>query len=448
MLTAESQPEQRWSIWFGMRSQISIVYSVLAVSVFASCLPGDVAAQPVAALAEVPASRISLESALLQGDDGNIDAIRVRLGVDTAQANLKSADAAPNPALNISAVQVRPWRFGSVPGDQLADTVVGIDLPLERGGKRRARTAAARALIAAAQNDYASARRDMREAVFDAYFDLKGAEERLEILRSISATYVDSFGLALKQEQAGGLSQNDVARQAVEASRARTDLQQAVTDWRAAQLTLASLIGREVDAGSIATSSDWPQTPAPRPEAADLLALQRPDVIAAQARVEAANRNLDGAHALRHPDVTVSAQYEHAPGSLGVGSSVGLGLSVPLPVRNTYNGEVDAAGTAVTLAEAEARKAAASATAEIAIARSAFAQTLQRQREIEEQQVPAARKAASIAEFSYAHGASSLLDLLDARRSLRAVELGAIDARTDLAHAIAQLRTAETTGDE
>jgi cobalt-zinc-cadmium efflux system outer membrane protein len=53
-----------------------------------------------------------------------------------------------------------------------------------------------------------------------------------------------------------------------------------------------------------------------------------------------------------------------------------------------------------------------------------------------------------VAEFAYKHGATSLIELLDARRSLRAVELGAIDARSDEANAIARLRAAETTGDD
>ncbi len=339
-------------MWFGMRRRTSILHPMLAGSLLLSCIPENVGAQAMAADEAASATRITLESALLQGTDANIDVIRARLGISTAQANLKSADTAPNPDINLSAVQVRPWQFGSVPGNEVADTVVGIDLPLERGGKRRARTAAARALVAAAGGDYATARRDMREAVFNAYFDLKGAEERLAILRAVSASYVDSFGLALKQERAGALSQNDLARQAVEASRSRTDTQAAITAWHAAQLTLAVLIGREVEADRIATSGDWPQIPPVKADSAEVLALQRPDVAAAQARVEAANRNLDGAHALRHPDVTVTAQYEHAPGSLGVGSSVGFALSVPLPVRNNYNGEVAAAGVAVTQAEA------------------------------------------------------------------------------------------------
>jgi cobalt-zinc-cadmium efflux system outer membrane protein len=161
----------------------------------------------------------------------------------------------------------------------------------------------------------------------------------------------------------------------------------------------------------------------------------------------AARRDLDGAHALRYPDVTVGVQYEKADGDVGVGDSVGLGVSVPIPVRNRYRGEVDSASVALTQAEAQATKIQAVAMAEIIVARRAAADAMARRIAFDDGQLPAARKAASVAEFAYARGALALLDLLDARRSLQAVELGAIDAHADEARAIARLRSAETTGE-
>lgn len=394
------------------------------------------------------AEAISLDNALASASDANIDLIRARLALKTAQAALRSADTAPNPAFSVNALQIRPSRIGNLPYSQLADTIARVDMPLERGGKRRARTKAANALVDAARDDLASAQRDMREAVHDAYFDLKAAENRVDVLQSIARSYADSVALANTQRRAGALSTGDLARQSVEASRAKSDATQSITQWHAAQLALATLIGRDTQSDMLATSGDWPTATPGNGEAAELLALRRPDVRAAQSRVEAARRNLDGAHALRHPDVTVGVQYERAGGDVGVGNSVGFGISVPLPVRNRYNGEVDAAGTALVQAEADARKATAAATADIMIARQALGEATERRREFEETQLPAARKAASVAEFAYKQGATSLIELLDARRSLRAVELGAIDARSDEATAIARLHAAETTGDD
>ncbi len=405
---------------------------------------------PQTALAASPADQvsISLDNAIALAEDANIDVIRARLALKTARANLRSADTAPNPVLSVNALQIRPSQVGSLSYPKLVDTIARVDVPLERGGKRQARTGSAMALINAAQGDLAGARRDMREAVFDAYYDLKAAEAKIATLQAIAQSYGESLTIATTQRKAGALSTGDLERQNVEASRARSDLMQSVTDRHAAQLALATLIGKEMEAGTLATTGDWPVAQTQGSESPDALAMQRPEVIAAHARVEAARRDLMGAHALRYPDVTVGVQYERADGDVGVGNSVGLGVSVPIPVRNQYRGEVDAAGVALARAEAEERKATSVATADIMIARQALTEANQRRQEFEQVQLPAARKAADVAEFSYKNGATSLIELLDARRSLRAVELGAIDAQSNQAQAIARLRAAETTGDD
>lgn len=426
---------------------------ILALVLACSVPPGACLAQdsdaPAARVDEAALAPLTVDAALRAAESENIDVMRSRLAVRLAEANRRIANTAPNPNLNLSAVQIRPNLIGTRRVGQLADTLVSVDMVLERGGKRQARTAAASALLEASRTDLVGTRRDIREAVFDSYFDLKAAEQRTDLLGKIAASYGQSLHVEGLKTRTGALSGADLARQTVEVSRAKTDLQQAEADLRSARLVLATLIGREQLADTLATASEWPGADvvgAPVP--ADLLALERPDVLSAQARLSAAQRSLDGANALRKQNVTVSLQYERAPASLGIGSSVGFGVSMPLALRNRYSGEIDAAGAQLIQAEAEFRKAEAVATADIVIARNAWQQATARRSTIEREQLPAARHAAEIAEFAYANGATSLLELLDARRSLRAVELDAIDARNAEAHAIARLNAAQTTGDE
>jgi len=52
--------------------------------------------------------------------------------------------------------------------------------------------------------------------------------------------------------------------------------------------------------------------------------------------------------------------------------------------------------------------------------------------------LPVARDVAQRSEFAYSRGATSVLDLLDARRSLKSVELDAMQARADAAKAWAR----------
>ena len=81
-------------------------------------------------------SKLTLEAAMLAAENDNIDVLRSRLAVRTAEANRKIADTAPNPNLNLSAVQIRPNLIGTRRVDQIADTLVSVDMVLERGGKR------------------------------------------------------------------------------------------------------------------------------------------------------------------------------------------------------------------------------------------------------------------------------------------------------------------------
>ncbi|WP_197042313.1 TolC family protein, partial [Sandarakinorhabdus oryzae] len=187
--------------------------------------------------------------------------------------------------------------------------------------------------------------------------------------------------------------------------------------------------------------------PLPSTLPADELAQQRPDVAAAQARLEQARHLLAGARALRTPDISVGVQFENQPLPIGVGSSVGFGLSVPLQIGTRYSGEIGVANAALGDAEATAQKALAQATAEIAAARSQLASASQRRQQLESELAPAARTAASTAEFAWRRGALALTDLLDARRALAAAELGLIDARRDEAVASARLIAAEARGD-
>ncbi len=402
------------------------------------------AAAPLPAIVE-PSQGISIDAALAASDGANIDLVTARNAIKTAAAGVRSADTAPNPTLgyNLGHFQFHP---DPQAGGQQLDQVFSVDVPLESGGKRTARVAAAKAGLAAAGSDANDTRRQVHAAVIAAFYDLMAAERKLELNTRIAESYRTSQSLASKRLAAGAISGGDLARQNVETLRAASALSQAASARREAQLALAILIGREAAAPDLKTIGDWPQPRAASPDDAEILADRRPDVRAAVQRVEAARYQLKGARALRHPDVTAGVQYEHDPGAFG--NTFGVGVSVPIPVRNGYNGEVDAAGVGLSQSEALAAKARAVAVADIITARRAAAEAVARRNEYETALLPAARKAAETAEFAYARGALALLDLLDARRTLQSVELDAIDAHADEARALARLSAAETAGDE
>ena len=69
---------------------------------------------------------------------------------------------------------------------------------------------------------------------------------------------------------------------------------------------------------------------------------QRPDVLAAAARVAAAEAALDTGRALQSRDLALGLRYEHFPpaGSPSPNNSWGLSVSVPLLVAHAYEGAI------------------------------------------------------------------------------------------------------------
>ena len=115
--------------------------------------------------------------------------------------------------------------------------------------------------------------------------------------------------------------------------------------------------------------------------------------------------------------------------------SLGFSLTVPLFLRYNFEGELALAETGLTAAMAARNRQVAIAQNEIRRAQNDLRAADERRRRLNEDLLPQARRALDSAEFAYQRGATSLLDLLDARRTQRALELEAVTAAAEFAKA-------------
>ena len=188
---------------------------------------------------------------------------------------------------------------------------------------------------------------------------------------------------------------------------------------------------------------DWPRADAMPDGAPDLAALvdARPEVRAAQARLQAAQALVDNAQALRRTDVTVGASFDHYPGTSN--RLLELRVQVPLQWGYRYEGEIGRALALQTQAQDAIEKARRSASTELLRLQQEAASGARRLAGYEGGILPRARRVAENAELAFNKGALPLGDLLDARRTLRATLLEALNARADFAKAAGawQLRT-------
>jgi cobalt-zinc-cadmium efflux system outer membrane protein len=154
----------------------------------------------------------------------------------------------------------------------------------------------------------------------------------------------------------------------------------------------------------------------------------------------------DLARSQRTRDLTLGAQYEHYPGSIPT-NSIGFGVSFPLFLGNDFSGDIEKAEVERNAALDALDRARAVALTEIRRTETDLATAVERLERYETTLLRAARRTADAAEFSFQRGASSVLEVLDARRTLRAVQLEALAARADHAKALAAWRASRTTAE-
>ena len=372
--------------------------------------------------------------------------LAARRALESAGAQREVAAARPNATLSLNSSSIsnkynngNTWR---------ADTVLRIDQPFERGNKRELRMEAAEVLERAARGDSLDVLRTQLAQLRGAYYDLKQAEEKVEILGETAQLFGRTLSAAQARLKAGDLSASDVARVQVDNERAHNDFRNSQAELNRARLSLAYLIGEEGGAPTLRAADPWPPRaqldPAEVDRTIEKVVEARPDVAAARARVAAAEKLRDLAKSQQTRDVTLGAQYERYPGTVPA-DSVGFGIAVPLFTGNDFSGDIRRAEVDRYASIDALDRVRAIAGNDVRRAASDLASAAERLERYDSTLVGAAERTAQSMEFAFQRGATSVLEVLDARRTLRAVRLEALAARTDHAKALAAWRASQTT---
>ena len=406
----------------------------------------------VLASAAVQARDLALAEAECLLGERSREMIAARRAVESAGAMREIAAVRPNPTVSLNTSSISSSAgIGSGPLTQKrVDTVLRIDQPFERGGKRELRMDAAEGLERAARGDSLDVLRQQLAQLRGAYYDLKQAEEKVTVLTETAELFSRTLAAAQSRLKAGDLAAAEVSKVQVDHERAQNDARSAQAEFARARIALGYLIGEDRAPETLRASDPWPARERPEPgevERAIARAIEsRPDVAAAKARVAAAEKLRDLAKSLQTRDITLGAQYERYPGTIPA-DSFGLGISFPLFTGNDFSGEIrraevdryaalDALDRARAIAGNDIRRAAGDLTA--------AAERLDR---YDSTLTEAAQRTANAVEFAFQRGATSVQEVLDARRTLRAVRLEALAARTDHAKALAAWRSSQTIAD-
>ena len=341
-------------------------------------------------------------------------------GVRIATAQRDVAALRPNPRIVAETENVAG--SGMYRGVRSSETTVGLELPLELGGKRTARIGVADAQHDRADIEAAIAAADLRLRVTRAYTDAASAQRRLTTASDQVGIATDVLRAARVRVAAGKVSPIEEQRATVALINAEAAFERA---QRAASLALGNL-SRLIDASVQQVDLDWfvaiaaptPHIPA---DSGDTLTMA-----AARADLNTADAHVRLARSQRTPDLTVSASARRLEASKDTAAV--FGVSIPLGIFNNGRAAVKVAAAQRDQADALRRLASLDAEQAIAAADADLANAATSARFATGPALAAAQETARIARIGYREGKFGQLDLLDAERTLLETRSAAIDA--------------------
>ncbi|MBK8209160.1 MAG: TolC family protein [Rhodospirillales bacterium] len=358
------------------------------------------------------------------------EAVRAREG-DARQASLW-----PNPALIGEAEN-----FGGT-GDQnsfeTAEYTVSFAQPIDVSGKIRRRSTVADYERRLSGWDYETTRLDLITSTRKAYADLVATQRNVELTKQLARLADDLAAAVGARVQAGKVSPVEATRIEVVKSAARAEALRAEQDLSTARAALAALWG---DAGSqvgwVAEEETQADLGMPPSSALEPLLAGAPEAARWSDEIALREAEFDLARATAFPDVTASLGARRFAENDDY--AFVAGLSVPLPVFDRNQGAVAAATSRRT--EAERRRAAflARQRADFQAAYDAVRRAEISMRSLDDRIIPSAQSVFTTTTIGYQAGKFSLIDLLDAQRTLFEAQVQGVEARAERAKARADL---------
>ncbi len=418
--------------------------------------------RPGAALASwvvtnsIPATNeITFREFLNEVASANLDYAAQRYNVDIAKAAVAIAKEFPNPILNFGGSRDLRFHGEYLPDSsgrlvnqtQPEDRGVGIDQPIEYFGKRKWRIRVADHAHRAAAATLEDFLRNLKLDASAAFAEALATQRTLEQQQQ-AADYLSQLVSAQHQRfNAGDIGETDFTQSRVDELQSQSDLLNAQNDAQTAQLALSVFLGR--DRGQTTFIPRGKLELEPRIFNLGQLIVQaletRPDLIALRHARDGAKSGIRFAKASRVPDVDVGLNYDYSTESHNFvdptphDQQLALSFSLPLPLWNRNRAEIQTARFTAEQTERTLQSAELKAEVQVRQAFSTYQLRQERVRKFQGELLKGADDVLVAKRFSYEHGQTTLLDLLDAQRADNEIHQSYNDALADAAKALIEL---------
>jgi cobalt-zinc-cadmium efflux system outer membrane protein len=348
--------------------------------------------------------------------------------IDESRADEITAYLRPNPDFTMSAdgTQIAPhlgvWQpFG---GTFWSPSISYLH---ERGHKRELRLASARQATEIA----VSAQSDLERNLI---FNLRDAFNRVLLSKAVvgvtkeNLDYIDKeIEINRDRLKVGDIARVDFQRIDIQRAQYESDFQTAQVNLRTAKIDLQALLGDRtpVEQFDIKGEFDYTEPTTTLPDLERIALSARPDLKEAQDSLDKARTDHKLAIANGSTDPTFSGWYTHNGSFNNPYANNTLGASVSVPLRIFDRNQGDKLHTLIDIDRNQKLRDATqiSALHDLDSAYATLSSTLALLRPYKSKYLAEAKQIRETIAFSYAHGAASLLDYLDAQNEYRSTEL-------------------------
>lgn len=391
------------------------------------------------------------------------EALNSNLSVRAAQARILNAranrtrallDFTPNATIGASYSRQRfssasqPGGSGVFPDGGIWDAGFDASWELDVFGRIRRSAEAQGAFVEVAEEDMREAQLVLTAELARAYFELRGAQERLEVARRNSENQGKTLDLTRQRLDAGRGTAFDTERAQAQLSSTLASIPAREAQVSAAQYRIGVLVGRSPAAVAAELTSVSPLPalpPVPAIGSPDSIVRYRPDVAAAERRSAAHHALVRAARADYLPRLTINGTAGYtAPEFNALGNDgtfrYGVGPVITWAGLNLGRVKANVRATEAREEEAEAQYTlvvlAALEEVENGVARFRSARvTVERLEEAS----AASERAAELARLRFSEGVTDFLQVLDAERTQLEAQDQLAQSRTDAAITYAAL---------
>jgi cobalt-zinc-cadmium efflux system outer membrane protein len=380
----------------------------------------------------------TLDQVIEEALSRNLRLLAERFNLSIAEARIIQARLRPNPVLSLGGNYLDILGSGFNPSTNAAGPTeinARVDYILERGNKRQERIAVAEASRAVSQLDLLNSTRTLVLDLQSGFTELLLAKENAALAKASLEAFNQIVAVNQTRVTAGDLARVELVRSEVAQLQFSNQVRQAESRVRLARNRLQALMGRLVFDPSFDVAGDLRRDPllAPKPELTQRALASRPDLDALRRDQARSQAELRLQLAQGKVDYTVGAAVnrQFGVGGLTSGNSAGVFFSMPLPINNKNQGEIERARREQEQIQARIRSLEQEIQAEVENAYEQYQTAKQLLERMEADLLERARRVREVTDFSYRRGEATFVELLDAQRTYNETMQGYNEARAE-----------------